>query len=274
MDFLFCILILCLVILYSWHLFKLLNYLFHHNLLFRNDNNSCVAILFSQDIFGLFWLLIMWFPLTLFSISFLWKAFFTPAIKPFLYLLLFIFPFSLIVGSRAVAESTSKFNNQSTDLVVWSKVLQDNCVLIYRVYNGMELYNCFFLMLDVSLTLIYLYCAFLQESTNSAMCIFSLISSLIFITYFIMNALSKLTAHIKLNLSTEKSSLFPEWQIAVGIFLICCLSLAIIEYIKEMRVESAPSMWETISFIFASLSLPSIPIIIQLIQLASPLRKK
>lgn len=258
---------LLLIALYSTAFLIFLNALYDQDLMVRRNYMPKRFVYFSQDIFDLFWLIIMWLPMTLYTGVFLleglkffpWKWILLPWLCAF------------VVGIIIVGSSTKGYN-ESNEGMVWSACLKVLAPKAYRLYNFMELYNCGLLLLIALLTLHSIhYHVTKGTSPSSAIYICSLIATILFFTYFVMNTLSKIAADIKIE-PLKRMSLLPIHEIAIGVVTILLLVIVAVMYLD--RAQQDESLVQALQYIIGSLVLPLVPIAIQLVQLASPLREK
>lgn len=258
---------LLLIALYSAAFLIFLNALYEQDLMVRRSYMPKRFVYFSQDIFDLFWLIIMWLPMTLYAGIFLSEGLIYFSWEWILFPWLLVF----VVGCIVVVGSTKGYNGNNEGKV-WSARLEMLDPKAYRLYNFMELYNCGLLLLIAILTVYSIYYHIAKDtSPSSAIYICSLIATILFFTYFVMNTLSKLTADIKID-PLNRMSLLPIHEIAIGVVIILLLVVVAVMYLD--RAQQDKSLIQSLQYIIGSLVLPLVPIAIQLVQLASPLREQ
>lgn len=176
--------------------------------------------------------------------------------------------------------STRNFNKENTittseeneNPLVWSAKIKATGTNV--AYYCLKIYICAMLSITAVLTLnlLILICQGVECTPISYA--YALISLLVFLTFFIMNTLSAVAIDVKLGEQSgarEEFELFTWWQCLAGPLLLLLFCAMVVLCLR--KAQTSDEMSSYLGAIFQGSVIPLIPIIAQLVQIVSPIKK-
>lgn len=267
------------ILVYSFIMLIFLRQLHKEGLLLRRKETKSDQkdnfVYFFQDVLDVFWLILLWLPLTFLACAFAMEV----RREDWLWVLLAWSVFMLLFFLIATA-STHDFNKENTittsggnaDSLVWSAKITAKRTNV--IYYCLKVYICAILSITAVLTanLLILICQGVECTPISYA--YALISLLVFLTFFIMNTLSMVAIDVKLGGqggNRKEAELFTWWQCLAGSFLLLLFCTMVVLCLRKAQTNDEMSSY--LGTIFQGSVIPLIPIIAQLVQIVSPVKK-